>query len=66
MLWKVDNESGLSKIRACEWYKAFKEGRKVVEDSPRPGRTLRFSTDENIKKLNEMVMKINKQYYLVV
>ena len=34
MLEKACGESVLSKTRAYEWYKAFKEGQEIVEDMP--------------------------------
>ncbi|XP_012231261.1 protein GVQW3-like [Linepithema humile] len=57
MLEKAYSESVLSKTRAYEWYKTFKEGREVIEDLPRSGRPSTSSTDENIDKVEEMVME---------
>lgn len=37
MLEKAYSDSVLSKTRAYEWYKAFREGREIVEDMPRSG-----------------------------
>lgn len=56
MLEKAYGESVLSKTRAYEWYKAFKEGREIVEDMPRSGRPSTSSTDENIEKVKEIVL----------
>lgn len=56
MLEKAYGESPLSKTQAYEWYKAFKEGREV-EDLPRFGRPSTSSTEENIDKVKEIVMK---------
>ncbi|XP_014482086.1 PREDICTED: putative uncharacterized protein FLJ37770 [Dinoponera quadriceps] len=57
MLEKAYGESALSKTRAYERYKAFKEGREVVEDLPRSGRSSTSSTDENVDKVKEMLME---------
>lgn len=56
MLEKAYGESVLSKTRIYEWYKAFKEGREIVEDNPRSGRPSTSSKDENIEKVKEIVL----------
>lgn len=38
MLEKAFGECVISRTRAFEWYKAFKEGREAVNDLPRSGR----------------------------
>ena len=55
MLEKAYGESSLSKTRAYEWYSAFKNGRDIVEDLPRSGRTSTSLTAVNIAKVKEMV-----------
>lgn len=55
MLQKAYGESTLSKTRACEWYKAFKSGRDVMEDLPRSGRPSTSATEVNIAKVKEIV-----------
>ena len=55
MLQKAYGERTLSKIRAYEWYNAFKSGRDVVEDLPRSGRQSTSSTEVNIPKVKKMV-----------
>jgi hypothetical protein len=55
MLQKVYGESTLSKTRACEWYKAFKSGRDVMEDLHRSGRPSTSATEVNIAKVKEIV-----------
>ena len=57
MLRKAYGESALSKTLAYEWYEAFKEGREVVVDLSHSGRPSTSLTDENTKKVKEMVMK---------
>ncbi|CAK1588500.1 unnamed protein product [Parnassius mnemosyne] len=51
MLRNTYGESCISKTRAYEWYKAFKEGREVVVDLPRSGRPSTATTKENIDKI---------------
>ena len=46
-LQKDYGESTLSKIRAYEWYSAFKSGRDVLEDLPRSARPSTSSTEVN-------------------
>ena len=57
MLQKAFGESALSRTRAYEWYKDFKSGRTVVEDLPRSGRPSTSNTDENVKKVKEIVLE---------
>ena len=56
MLTKAYGESAMSKTRVHEWYKRFQDGREDVEDDERPGRPSTSTTDENVKKVKEMVM----------
>jgi len=51
MLGKAYGESILSKTRAYEWYKTFKEAREVVKHFPRSDRLSTSSTEENIDKV---------------
>ncbi|XP_050684031.1 histone-lysine N-methyltransferase SETMAR-like [Leptidea sinapis] len=46
----------MSKARIYEWYKRFQDGRVNIEDDERPGRPSTSTTDENVKKVKEMVM----------
>ncbi|XP_069966394.1 protein GVQW3-like [Bactrocera oleae] len=55
MLEKACAESILSKIQIYDWYKAFKDGRETVEDMSRSDRSSTCTTDENIKKVREIV-----------
>lgn len=57
LLEKAYGKSALSKTRAYEWYKTFKEGREVVEDLSRSGRPSTSSTYENIDKVKEIVLE---------
>ena len=56
ILTKAYGESAISKTRAYEWYKRFKDGLEDVEDDERPGRPSTSTTDENVEKVKEMVM----------
>ena len=49
MIEKAYGRSVLSKTRLYQWYKAFKEGREIVEDMPRCGQPSNSSTDESIE-----------------
>ncbi|KYQ53448.1 hypothetical protein ALC60_07423 [Trachymyrmex zeteki] len=53
MLQKAFGDNALSKTRAYQWYRAFKDGCEVVEDLPRSGRPEEGQT-------------VNKEYYLGV
>ncbi|XP_045498234.1 protein GVQW3-like [Colias croceus] len=55
MLQKAYGESTLSKTRAYKWYKAFKNGRDVMEDLQRSGRPSTSATEVNIAKVKEIV-----------
>ncbi|XP_040570841.1 protein GVQW3-like [Lepeophtheirus salmonis] len=57
MLEKAFGESVLSKTRAYEWHKAFKEVREIVKDMPRFGQTSSSTTELNIDIVKEMVLK---------
>ena len=56
MLEKAYGKSVLAKTGAFEWYKAFKEGREIVEDMLRSGRPSTSPTDENLEKVKEIVL----------
>ena len=56
MLTKAYGESAMSKTRVYEWYKRFQDGREDVEDDERSGRPSTSTTDENVEKVEEMVM----------
>ena len=56
MLTKAYGESAMDKTRVYEWYKRFQDGREEVEDDERPGHPSTSTTDENVEKVEEMVM----------
>ena len=55
MLQQVYEEETMSRTRAFEWHKRFKEGWEEVEDDPRYGRTSRSRTADNIERVKQMV-----------
>lgn len=57
MLQKAFGDNALSKTRAYQWYRAFKDGREVVEDLPRSGRPSTASTEDNVDKIKERVLE---------
>uniref|UniRef100_A0A8C4QUV3 Mos1 transposase HTH domain-containing protein n=1 Tax=Eptatretus burgeri TaxID=7764 RepID=A0A8C4QUV3_EPTBU len=55
MLQQVYGEETMSRTRAFEWHKRFKEGRGEVEDDPRSGRPSTSRTVDNIECVKQMV-----------
>ena len=55
MLQQVYREETMSRTRAFEWHKRFKEGREEVEVDPRSGRPSTSRTADNIERVNQMV-----------
>ena len=55
MLQQVYGEERMSRTRAIEWRKRFKEGREEVEDDPRSGRPSTSRTADNIERVKQMV-----------
>ncbi|XP_043064448.1 uncharacterized protein LOC108100612 [Drosophila ficusphila] len=54
---KAYGDAVLSRTRAFEWYKAFQEGRKILEDMPRSGRPSTSLTDTNIDAVKEFIFE---------
>lgn len=63
MLEKSFGDSIMSKSRAFQWYRAFKEGREVVDDLPRPGRPTSSTNEENVEQVKKLVLE-NRRYSL--
>ena len=57
MLKEVYGNECLSRTQVFEWFERFKEGRETTEDDPRPGRPTTSKTDQNIKKIGEIIRK---------
>ena len=55
MLQQVYGEEMMSRTRAFEWHKRFKEGREKVEDDPWSGRPSTSRTADNIERVKQMV-----------
>jgi len=56
MLTKAYGESSMSKARTYEWYKRFQEGLEGVKNDERPGCPNTSTTDENVEKVEEIVL----------
>ncbi|KAE9536204.1 hypothetical protein AGLY_007427 [Aphis glycines] len=56
MLQKAYGQSVMKKTSVYEWYKRFQDGREDVEDDERSGRPSTSIIDENVKKVEKMVM----------
>lgn len=57
MLQKAFGDASMSRARAFDWHKAFKEGRELVEDEPRAPRPSTSTDEAHIKKVKELVLK---------
>jgi hypothetical protein len=57
MLKKAYGDNCLSKTQAYEWYKAFKDGREVIENLPRSGCPSTSTNDENVEKVKKLVFE---------
>ena len=55
MLQQDYGEETMSRTRAFEWHKRFKEEREEIEDHPRPGRPSTSRTADNIERVKQMV-----------
>ncbi|XP_025153781.1 putative uncharacterized protein FLJ37770 [Harpegnathos saltator] len=56
MLKKLFGDDITSQSRVYEWYKLFQEGREDIEDDARSGRPSASTSDENVKKVKEIVL----------
>ena len=57
MLQKAFGNEALSKTRAFEWHKMFREGRERVEDKERPGREKRSTDEQYVMEIKDLVLK---------
>ena len=55
MLQQVYGEETMSRTRAFQWHKRFKERREEVEDDPRSGRPSTSRTANNIERVKQLV-----------
>ena len=55
MLQGAYGDQAMSRARAFEWHRRFKEGEEDVEDKPRSGRPSSSITDENVEAVRQAV-----------
>ena len=55
MLKQVYGDNAMSRTRAFEWHKRFKEGCQEVEDDSRSGRPSTSSTEVDVKPVKQTV-----------
>jgi len=56
VLQEAFKEEALSQVRVCEWFSRFKRCDMSLEDQPQSGRPSTSRTDENIKKIRDVIM----------
>ena len=56
MLREAFEEEALSQARVYEWFSRFKRGDMSLEDQPRSGRPSTSRTNENIKKICDVII----------
>ncbi|XP_055279696.1 protein GVQW3 [Moschus berezovskii] len=55
LLKEAYGDEVMSRARVFDWHKRFKEGRENIRDDARSGRPVTHRTDENIKKVKDLV-----------
>lgn len=55
LLKEAYGDEVMSRARVFNWHKRFKEGREDIRDDARSGRPVTHRTDENIKKVKDLV-----------
>ncbi|XP_025122167.1 protein GVQW3 isoform X1 [Bubalus kerabau] len=55
LLKEAYGDEVMSRARVFDWHKRFKEGREDIRDDARSGRPVTHRTDENIKKVKDLV-----------
>jgi histone-lysine N-methyltransferase SETMAR len=56
MLVKVYGDAAVSRKTVYKWYERFRGGAESTEDEQRSGRPSTSTTDENVSKINEMIL----------
>jgi len=72
-LQRAYGEHSLSRTQLFRWHKSFIEGRELVEDEPRAGRTSASITDDNVDRvrsdrrltLRTLICKLNLNWFTV-
>ena len=54
-LKRAYREHAVSRTQVFRWHKEFLDGREIVEDEPRSGRSCTSKTDENVTKVRALV-----------
>ena len=57
MLKTAYKGDALGKTQVFEWFSRFKSGEMSIEDQARSGRPSTARTDENVKKIHEIIME---------
>jgi len=57
LLTEAYGEDCMSRARVFEWHKRFSEGRESLKDDDRPGRPCTAVTDDNNKKVRDVIRK---------
>ena len=60
MLQQVYGEETMSRTRAFEWHKRFKEEQEEVEDDPRCGKPSTSRTADNLEHVKQMVHAVRR------
>ncbi|XP_069409926.1 protein GVQW3 isoform X1 [Ovis canadensis] len=55
LLKEAYGDEVMSRARVFDWHKRFKKGREDIRDDARSGRPVTHRTDENIKKVKDLV-----------
>nr|XP_045001724.1 protein GVQW3 isoform X2 [Jaculus jaculus] len=55
LLKEAYGDEVMSRARVFDWHKRFKEGREDIRDDARSGRPITHRTDENIRKVKDLV-----------
>jgi len=55
LLNQIYGEDCISRTQCYEWFKRFKEGRKLVGDDPRPGRLSTSTNDDHVERIHAVI-----------
>ncbi|KAJ8723934.1 hypothetical protein PYW07_007914 [Mythimna separata] len=57
MLKTAYKDDAIGKTQVFEWFSRFKNGEMSIDDKPRSGRPATARTDENVKKIREIILE---------